>query len=62
MVKIPSILAKYDHTYTLDILCVNVHLLDNGRHIDDVITSPRRGSEMGDLSENKAETSLKCLI
>ena len=43
------------------IVCINEQLLIYGCHIDDVITSLRRGSEIGNFFQIKANTSWTCL-
>ena len=50
------------HVYMYE-LCGILHAkYSYGRHIDDVITSLRRGIEMGDHLQIKGKTSLKILI
>ena len=61
MLKKAFVLDKYDHTntsYSFYQQAISYY----GRHIYDVITSLRRGFEMGDHLKIKGKTPLKVLI
>ena len=54
-------LVLYDYVninYSFYVWTISIY----GRHIDDVITSLRRGFEIGDHLQIKGKTSLKILI